>query len=150
MAGRLGASCAEEVRGLREAATRLAMATAIAPPPQMREQVLATAARTRQLPAARRKLLPAGAPRHRRWRLTLPRPVAVAAVTAMAAAIVVLAFLQVAAGHRLQQAQAGNQAIAAVLAAPDARIQSPRTTLPRYGRPPAVTTRKKAARWHGP
>lgn len=118
------ASCAEEVRGLREAAARLAMATAIEPPPGMRGQVLAAAARTRQLPPPGRKLLPLGAPRPGRRRLTLPRPVAVAAMTAMAAAIVVLVFLQVAAGHRLQQAQAGNQAIAAVLAAPDARIES--------------------------
>jgi hypothetical protein len=45
-------------------------------------------------------------------------------LTAMAAAIVVLVFLQVTAGHRLQQARAGNQAFAAVLAAPDARIES--------------------------
>jgi anti-sigma-K factor RskA len=118
------ASCTEEVRGLREAAARLAMAAAIEPPPEMREQVLAAATRTRQLPAAGRRLLPFGAPRHGRWRLTVPRPVAVAAVTAMAAAIVVLVFLQVATSHRLQQTQTGNQAIAAVLAAPDARIQS--------------------------
>lgn len=117
-------SCAEEVRGLREAAARLGMATAIEPPPGMREQVLAAAARIRQLPPAGRKLLPLGTPRPGRRRLRLPRPVAVVAVTAMAAAIVVLVILQVAAGHRIQQAQAGNQAIAAVLAAPDARIQS--------------------------
>ena len=32
-------SCAEEVRGLRETAARLAMATAIIPPPEMRERV---------------------------------------------------------------------------------------------------------------
>jgi anti-sigma-K factor RskA len=118
------ASCAEEVRGLRETAARLAMATAITPPPGMREQLLAAAARTRQLPPPGRRLLPRGTPRPARLRVTLPRPVAVAAVTAMAAAIVVLVFLQVTAGHRLQQAQAGNQAIAAVLAAPDARIEA--------------------------
>ena len=33
-------SCAEEVRGLREAAARLAMATAVTPPPEMRPRVL--------------------------------------------------------------------------------------------------------------
>jgi anti-sigma-K factor RskA len=118
------ASCAEEVRGLCETAARLAMATAIVPPSGMCERVLAAAARTQQLPPSGGRLLPLGTPRPGRRRITLPRPVAVAAVTAMAAAIVVLVFLQVTAGHRLQQAQAGNQAIAAVLAAPDARIES--------------------------
>jgi anti-sigma-K factor RskA len=121
------ASCAEEVRGLRETAAGLAMATAIAPPPGMREQLLAAAARTPQLPPPGRRLLPrVGTPRPARRRVTLPRPVAVAVagVTVMAAAIVVLVFLQVTTGHRLQQVQAGNQAIAAVLAAPDARIES--------------------------
>ncbi|MGH3282625.1 MAG: zf-HC2 domain-containing protein, partial [Trebonia sp.] len=34
-------ACADEVRGLRETAARLALATAIAPPPAMRAQVLA-------------------------------------------------------------------------------------------------------------
>ena len=42
-------SCAEEVRGLRETAARLAMATAVTPPPGMRQEVLAAAALTRQL-----------------------------------------------------------------------------------------------------
>ena len=36
-------SCAEEVRGLRETAARLAMATAVTPPPEMRQRVLAAA-----------------------------------------------------------------------------------------------------------
>lgn len=123
------ASCAEEVRELRETAARLAMATAIEPPPGMRERVLTAAARTRQLPPPGRTLLRLGPPRPGRRRFKLPRPVAVAAVTAMAAAIVVLVFLQVASGHRLQQAQAGNQAIAAVLAAPDARIVFARSSV---------------------
>ena len=42
-------SCAEEVRGLRETAARLAMATAVAPPPEMRSRVLAAAPRTVEL-----------------------------------------------------------------------------------------------------
>jgi anti-sigma factor RsiW len=74
------ASCAEEARGLRETAARLAMATAVAPPPWMCEQVLAAAARTRQLPPPGRKLLPFGMRQHGRWRLTLPR-LAVATVS---------------------------------------------------------------------
>jgi anti-sigma-K factor RskA len=43
-------SCAAEVRGLRETAARLALATAEPPPAPMRARVLAAADRTRQLP----------------------------------------------------------------------------------------------------
>ena len=115
------AACAGEVRGLRETAARLGMATAIEPPPWMREQVLAAAGRVRQLPPSGVRLLTADGPR-RRSRLSrrLPRPIA---VTAMAAAIVALAVLQVGTRHQLQQAQTSNQTIASVLSASDARIE---------------------------
>jgi hypothetical protein len=43
-------SCASEVRGFREVATALAFAAAVEPPPELRDRVLAAAARTRQLP----------------------------------------------------------------------------------------------------
>ena len=43
-------SCAEEAAGLRETAARLAMATAVSPPPGLRARVLTAALRTRQLP----------------------------------------------------------------------------------------------------
>src|SRR5215469_17316074 len=43
-------SCRHEASSLREAAGHLAEATAVAPPPRLREQVLAEAARTRQQP----------------------------------------------------------------------------------------------------
>jgi len=122
--------CAEETRGLRETAARLGMATAIAPPPRMRERVLAAAMRTRQLPPPGRKLLPFSQPRpRRRPRYTLPRPALAVAITAMAAAIAALLVLQISTQHQLQQAQAGNRAVAAVLAAPDARIQTSATTV---------------------
>lgn len=118
-------SCAEEVRELRETAARLGVATAIAPPPGMREYVLAAAPRTRQLPPLGRRLTTHAASRaagkRRRW---LARPAAVAAATAMAAAIALLAVLQVGTQHQLDQAQAQNRAIAAVLAAPGTRIDS--------------------------
>ena len=39
-------SCAEEVRGLRETAAKLALATAVTPPPGMRSRVLAAVPRT--------------------------------------------------------------------------------------------------------
>lgn len=117
-------SCAEEVRGLRETAARLGIATSIVPPPAMRRQVLEAASRTRQLaPSGRRLLLDSGTPARGGWlRRALPRPVSVAAMAALAAAVVVLAFLQAGTHHRLEQAQSANQAVAAVLAAPGARI----------------------------
>lgn len=124
------ASCAEEVRGLQETAARLALTTAIEPPPWMRRQVLAAASRTRQLPpipSTGGRLLARDAPRRvtrlRRW---LPRSVA---AVAMAAAIVVLAVLQVNTRDQLQQTQQANRNVAAVLAAPDAQIQRSSTTV---------------------
>jgi anti-sigma-K factor RskA len=42
-------SCASEVRGFREVATAMAFAATTEPPPEMRDQVLAAVARTRQL-----------------------------------------------------------------------------------------------------
>jgi anti-sigma-K factor RskA len=114
-------SCADEVRGLRETAARLGLATAIAPPPWMRAQVLDATNRVRQLPPSGTRLLTAGPPRRgRRLRRALPRPIA---VTAMAAAIVALAILQLGTRHQLQQAQTKNQTIASVLAASDASIE---------------------------
>ena len=115
-------SCTEEVRGLRETAARLGMTTAIEPPPWMRRQVLAAASRTRQLPPSGGRLLARDTPRRvTRLRRSLPRSVA---VVAMAAAIVVLAVLQVNTRHQLQQTQQGSRNVAAVLAAPDARIET--------------------------
>ena len=43
-------SCRAEVRGLRETATRLAMARSLRPPPGLQDRVLAATHRTRQLP----------------------------------------------------------------------------------------------------
>ncbi|HSZ39131.1 MAG TPA: zf-HC2 domain-containing protein [Trebonia sp.] len=85
-------ACQGEVRGLRETAARLAAATAIAPPPGMRRQVLAAAARTRQLPPASRTH---GAYRTAGRRFSRPWPAVVIAVTAAAAVIVALLVLQV-------------------------------------------------------
>jgi anti-sigma-K factor RskA len=121
------ATCTEEVRGLQETAARLGMTTAIAPPPWMRAQVLAVASRTRQLPPSGGRLLARDTSRRvTRLRRSLPR--SVAAVT-LAAAIVVLAVLQVNTRHQLQQAQQGSREVAAVLAAPDARIEMSSTTV---------------------
>jgi len=59
--------CREDVRGLREAAARLAEATAIAPRPELRERTMQAAARVRQQPplvGSQDRQLVAG----RRWR----------------------------------------------------------------------------------
>jgi anti-sigma-K factor RskA len=117
-------TCADEVRGLREAAARMAMATAIAPPREMRRRVLAAAPLTRQLPPPGRNLLP------RPGRLDRPRHVRpsqagiTAAIVALAAAVVFLFVTQATTQHQLRQAQASGRAIAAVLAAPDAHVES--------------------------
>jgi anti-sigma-K factor RskA len=113
-------SCAEEVRGLRETAARLALATAIAPPPQLRARVLAAAPQIRQLPPAGRGSR-SGA---RLRRLPLTRAGLTAGVFALAAALVFLLVTNVSTTQRLHQSQASNQAVAAVLAAPDARVES--------------------------
>jgi anti-sigma-K factor RskA len=125
------ATCAEEVRGLRETTARLGMTTAIAPPPWMREQVLAAASRTRQLPPISGKVVPLHArPRRmKQLRHSATRPVAVAAMAAMAAAVIVLAVFQVNTQDQLHQTQAGDRAVAAVLAAPDAHIKMSKTSV---------------------
>jgi len=122
------AACAAEVRGLREVSTALAFAAAEEPPPGLREHVLAMAERTRQLPPelSRRPV--------RRARFTwpqlpwLPGLVTVTAVIAVVAAVV-LGIGQSDTRQQLSQAHAQAAAIAAVLAAPDARTASGPTSL---------------------
>lgn len=117
-------TCAGEVRELREVTTSLAIAAALQPPPALRPQVLAAVRRTRQLPP-----VVEDEPRRGRlwewwlglWSGWLPR-LAVGFAAAGAAAAVVLAVILVGVQHRLDDAQAQNHAIAAVLAAPDARV----------------------------
>jgi anti-sigma-K factor RskA len=122
-------SCAEEVRGMREAASRLAMATAVTPPPQLREQVLAAVPRTRQLPPAGFRLLARTGIRARARRLPLSRASLTAGVLAVVAAIAFLVVTQVSTSSQLHQSQAANSAIAAVLAAPDAHLESAGVTV---------------------
>ncbi|HEX9039911.1 MAG TPA: anti-sigma factor [Trebonia sp.] len=117
-------SCTEEVRGLRETAARLAMAAAVPPPPGMRARALAAAQSARQLgPPGRNPLAMAG--QRTGWRR---RPVSRAALTTvivtLAAAVVFLLVAQLSTSRQLQQAQASSREITAVLAAPDARIES--------------------------
>lgn len=114
-------ACAGEVRGLRETATMLAVAVARQPPPALRERVLAAVARTRQLPPVGEQQ-PRPEPRPV-WRTRLA--VAMAAVCLVAA--LVLGITQIATQHQLDRAQARNRAVAALLAAPDARIMTKAT-----------------------
>ena len=116
-------SCTEEVRGLRETAARLAMATAVTPPPEMRTRVLAAVPQIRQLPPTGRSR-PARGDRTGTRRLSAARASVTAGILALAAAVAFLLVTQVSTSRQLQQAQASNRAIAAVLAAPDARIES--------------------------
>ena len=118
--------CENEVRGFRETATRLAQAVAASPPAALRERVLAAASVTRQLPPEVRETLPARTrPAGRPW---LPR-VAVAVAAAAVAAAVALGVVQSSTQQQLSQAQAENRSVAAVLAAPDARLAVRGTTV---------------------
>ena len=123
-------SCEAEVRGLRETAARLAMAQALQPPPGMQQRVLAAAYRTRQLPPLRSDRLRA-ARDHRRAQIArrfAPRRIAAFAAAASVAAAVALGITQVSTQHRLESTQASNAAISRVVTAPDARIETTRTS----------------------
>jgi len=125
-------ACAQEVRELASVTTALAMAVSVEPPPALRERVLTAVAITRQLPPE------VAEPRQRLGaRVRLPRTsgspwlprLALATAVVGVAATVTLGLLQISTQHRLDTAQAQNQEIAAVLAAPDARITSATATV---------------------
>jgi len=108
--------CADEVRGMAATATRLGFAASASPPARMRDHVLAAVARTRQLPPATdHGHVPA------EQRLRMPR-LAWVAVAASLAVIVVLATVLLRTHSELDKVRARAAAIAAVLAAPDARV----------------------------
>jgi anti-sigma-K factor RskA len=116
-------SCGQEVRGLQETATRLALAVARVPPPGLKAAVLAGAARTRQHPPLA-DTRPAAEPRvTRRPRL------AMAFAAAATVLVVVLAVALVLQRRQLDTARAQQHQVAAVLAAPDARILAGRTSV---------------------
>jgi anti-sigma factor RsiW len=120
-------TCQAEVRGLRETAARLALACAMTPPARMERRVLAAAYQTRQLPPLSadrsRRALPR---RHAVLRRALPRRLAVLAAAASVAAAVALGITQLSAQHQLDQARA--TAIARVVTAPDAHVETARTS----------------------
>ena len=120
-------ACAEDVSQMTSTATALALAVAAEPPPGLKQRVLAAAATTPQLPP-----LPsaaAGRPRGRHvtrsaWFPRLALGVAAAGV----AAAVALAVVTVSTQDQLNTVQKQNQALAAVLAAPDAQIATGRSS----------------------
>jgi hypothetical protein len=119
-------SCASEVRGFREVATGLAFAATATPPPGLRDQVRAAAARTRQLPpevSSHARPRRARAPRVP-WVPWLSGVVATAAVVIA----VLFGFSQAHTEQELNQARAQNQAIALVLSSPQVKLLSQATT----------------------
>jgi hypothetical protein len=120
-------SCANEVRGLREVATALAFAATAEAPADMRGQVLAAAARTRQLPPeVRSHRLHARPQRPQRPQRTLPWVPWLSGAVALAsiAAAVFFGLSQSHTQDELNQARAQNQALSVVLSAPKVQVLS--------------------------
>jgi len=122
-------SCASEVREFREVATALAFAATTAPPPELRDRVLAAAALTRQLPPE----VTSRARSHRargRARIRVPWLPWLSGLVATAAVVVAVlfGFAQAHTEQELNQVRARNQAIALVLSAPQAKLLTHATT----------------------
>jgi hypothetical protein len=115
--------CAGEVRGMTETAARLGVAAAQPAPPGLRDRVLDSVARTRQLPPA--------IDHRRARRLTRPGQMPRLGWVVAAVSVVLIFVLQVAllrAHDQLNQARSRQAALAAVLAAPDARAATAPTS----------------------
>ena len=110
--------CENEVRGLRATAARLGLAKTLDPPPHLRPRVLAAAYRTRQLPP------PVG----ERRRVRVPR-LAAALAAASLVVVVALGITQVMTRHQLDGARTASATISRVVTAPDARIETDRTSV---------------------
>ena len=107
-------------------ATALAIAATAEAPPELRDRVLAAAARTRQLPPEIRTHA-----RPRRTRRTVPWVPWLSGVVAAASIVVAVlfGFAQAHTQQELNQARAQNQAIALVLAAPQVKLLTHTTTM---------------------
>jgi anti-sigma-K factor RskA len=118
------AACDSEVRSLQDTATRFALAVTLQPPAQLRERVMAAAARTRQLsPAPHALALPQ--PGRPRWVNRVAIPLAGACLVLA----VVLGILLGLARSELGTTRTQQQQVAAVLTAPGARLVSVRTSV---------------------
>jgi hypothetical protein len=124
-------SCASEVREFREVATALAFAATAAPPPELRDRVLAAAALTRQLPPEVTSHPRSHRARGRgRARARVPWVPWLSGVVATAAVVIAVLFgyAQAHTEQELNQVRAQNQAIALVLSAPQAKLLTHATT----------------------
>src|SRR5512142_2883349 len=114
-------SCAGEVRGFREVATALAFAATAEPPPELRNVVLAAAARTRQLSP---EVTPQARPRPARpWMPWVPWLSGAVALASIAVAVF-FGLAQSRTQAELNQARAESQALSAVLSAPRVQVLS--------------------------
>ena len=114
--------CAQEVRGLRETASHLGTAVAVAAPPRLRAQTLARISEVRQLPPA---VVDLGAERERHARHAHRRP---RFAFTLAAACLVVALISgvfaIRSQQELDRTRAANVAVASVLSSADARTVS--------------------------
>ncbi|MGH3232396.1 MAG: anti-sigma factor [Streptosporangiaceae bacterium] len=121
-------SCASEVRGFREVATALAFAVTAEPPPELRDRVLAAAARTRQLPPeVKTNGVHARPQRTRAWVPWVPWLSGVVATASIVVAVL-FGFAQAHTQQELNQARAVSQAISLLLSSPQATLLSHSTT----------------------
>jgi len=121
-------SCADEVRGFREVATAMAFAVTAEAPAGLRPQVLAAAARTRQLPPEVSSHRDHASPQ--RTRSTPPWVPWLSGAVALAS-IAVAVFFGLAQSHtqdQLNRARAENQALNVVLSAPHVQVLSQDST----------------------
>jgi anti-sigma-K factor RskA len=117
--------CAQEIASLREATARLAAATAVPPPPGLKERVLAAAAQTRQhAPEAGEAGVLTSRPRPRWLSRRLILTAAASAAAVVAAAAVVFGVSNGSMRDQLSQEQASSQQIASVLTARDATMMT--------------------------
>ena len=115
-------SCASEVRGFREVATAMAFAATTEPPPELRGQVMAAVARTRQLPPEVRTH---ARPRRTRGAALIPW-LSGAVATAGIVIAVLFGFANAHTQDELKAARAQNQALAAAQARVEAELSQAR------------------------
>jgi anti-sigma-K factor RskA len=128
--------CRLEVRGFGETAARLGASQAVRPRPELRDQALRTAARTRQLPPGPRLRAgwapPGAAPARAWWKRPGQGPwlrlVAAGVAAVVLAAATVAGVTALRDEHRISQDQASRHELAAVLSAPDVVMLTAKVT----------------------
>ncbi|MDV5145077.1 anti-sigma factor [Streptomyces sp. SBC-4] len=134
------ASCAREVAELSETAARLGLAASAPVPPSLQENVLREIAVVRQLPRAAAAPVRAAPPRGRARRgLLWALAASIASAVLLGGTAVVQYNLAQDAERETQRAEEAAGAVAAVLAAPDARLTA--TVLPQGATGTVVVSR---------